>query len=135
VYVGSRTLRGSAGRLRRHVNLYESLPDELTDRIIDFLHSDEDALSSCSLVCKAWLPSNRYHYSLYISPRNVDYLVELLATPTLTIGKHAHYLEIGKIGHSKGYRRPIPALLGPWYSRLGMKNLPRVFALKDRTRL
>jgi hypothetical protein len=37
------------------------LPAELMDRIIDFLHSDKRTLSACSLVCKSWVPSSRYH--------------------------------------------------------------------------
>ncbi|KAF7299666.1 hypothetical protein HMN09_00972000 [Mycena chlorophos] len=38
-----------------------SLPQELHDYIIDFLHLQRQSLCSCSLVCKAWLPSSRYH--------------------------------------------------------------------------
>jgi hypothetical protein len=36
-------------------------PAELTDRIIDFLHSDKRALAACSLVCKSWIPASRCH--------------------------------------------------------------------------
>ncbi|OCH87681.1 hypothetical protein OBBRIDRAFT_735766, partial [Obba rivulosa] len=38
-----------------------NLPPELTDRIIDFLHDDTEALKSCSTVCHFWTPSTRYH--------------------------------------------------------------------------
>ncbi|KAI1787329.1 hypothetical protein LXA43DRAFT_844823, partial [Ganoderma leucocontextum] len=37
------------------------LPPELTDRVIDFLHDDHLALSSCSLTCSSWLPTSRLH--------------------------------------------------------------------------
>ena len=37
------------------------LPNEILDIIIDFLHDDQDALQTCSLVCKSWLPSTRFH--------------------------------------------------------------------------
>jgi ankyrin repeat protein len=37
------------------------LPNELQDMIIDFLHDDQDALRTCSLVCKSWIPSARLH--------------------------------------------------------------------------
>ncbi|KAJ7664698.1 hypothetical protein B0H17DRAFT_1019602, partial [Mycena rosella] len=37
------------------------LPLELVDYTIDFAHLDQDTLYACSLVCKAWLPSARYH--------------------------------------------------------------------------
>ncbi len=38
-----------------------SLPHELSDRIVDFLHDDCLALSSCSLTSRSWLPAARYH--------------------------------------------------------------------------
>ncbi|KAJ7774564.1 hypothetical protein DFH07DRAFT_103464 [Mycena maculata] len=38
-----------------------SSPPELTDRVLDFLHSDVAALSACTLVCREWLPSARFH--------------------------------------------------------------------------
>lgn len=37
------------------------LPHELSDHIIDFLHDDHQALSTCGLVCRAWLSAARYH--------------------------------------------------------------------------
>lgn len=37
------------------------LPPELADRTLDFLHEDILALATCSLVCRAWLPSSSYH--------------------------------------------------------------------------
>ncbi|EMD35034.1 hypothetical protein CERSUDRAFT_125022 [Gelatoporia subvermispora B] len=37
------------------------LPPELTDRVIDFLHDDAAVLKACSLVCRSWLPSCRFH--------------------------------------------------------------------------
>lgn len=38
-----------------------ALPQELTDDIIDHLHSDRSSLLNCSLVCKTWTPAARYH--------------------------------------------------------------------------
>lgn len=37
------------------------LPQELIELIIDFAHDDPRTLRSCALVCRAWLPSSRYH--------------------------------------------------------------------------
>ena len=37
------------------------LPPELIDRIIDYLHSDPRSLAACSLVCKLWEPTSRFH--------------------------------------------------------------------------
>ncbi|KAI0087374.1 hypothetical protein BDY19DRAFT_995062 [Irpex rosettiformis] len=39
----------------------DTLPPELGDRVIDFLHDDSRALSACSLTCRSWLPVARYH--------------------------------------------------------------------------
>ncbi|OCH84584.1 hypothetical protein OBBRIDRAFT_741339, partial [Obba rivulosa] len=38
-----------------------TLPPELTDHIIDFLHDDRQALQACALVSRAWLPSAQLH--------------------------------------------------------------------------
>ncbi|KAJ7776446.1 hypothetical protein B0H16DRAFT_1712822 [Mycena metata] len=43
-----------------------ALAPELLDYTIDFLHSDKATLSACSLVCKRWLPSARYHLFSHI---------------------------------------------------------------------
>lgn len=37
------------------------IPPELSDRIIDHLHDDTPTLSACSLTCRSWLPTARYH--------------------------------------------------------------------------
>ncbi|KAI0737169.1 hypothetical protein C8Q80DRAFT_436642 [Daedaleopsis nitida] len=34
---------------------------EVVEHIIDFLHTDPRALSSCALVCRVWLPRSHYH--------------------------------------------------------------------------
>lgn len=38
-----------------------SIPPEITDRIIDYLHDDKAALARCSLVSSIWFTSSRYH--------------------------------------------------------------------------
>jgi hypothetical protein len=37
------------------------LPAELLDNIVDHLHDTEDALRSCCLVSKSWIPRTRRH--------------------------------------------------------------------------
>ena len=37
------------------------LPEELLDHIVDLLHDDSDALQSCCLVAKSWIPRTRKH--------------------------------------------------------------------------
>ncbi|EMD31055.1 hypothetical protein CERSUDRAFT_78473 [Gelatoporia subvermispora B] len=63
---GSVTHRGSRDVIIRSHNgtqlsINDALPPELTDRIIDCLHDECDALKSCSLTCRAWLPTARLH--------------------------------------------------------------------------
>lgn len=38
-----------------------NVPPELSDRIIDYLHDDEHALSACGLTCRSWLPRVRFN--------------------------------------------------------------------------
>ncbi|KAL4252739.1 hypothetical protein ABKN59_004039 [Abortiporus biennis] len=38
-----------------------TLPAELIDYTIDFLHDDSQSLKACALTCKAWLASSRFH--------------------------------------------------------------------------
>ena len=35
------------------------LPEELLDRVVDFLHDTEDVLRNCCLVSKLWIPRTR----------------------------------------------------------------------------
>ncbi|KAJ7704024.1 hypothetical protein B0H17DRAFT_1326736 [Mycena rosella] len=60
-----------------------NFPQELIDRILDDLHDDEPSLVQCSLVCRAWLPTTRYHLfsdlMLERQPSKDTALLELLA--------------------------------------------------------
>lgn len=75
--------------LRVHSNAYSSIPPELSDRVLDFLHNDEETLKSCSLVCKSWLPASRYHLwyrtTLRFAGREEkDYAQFLKSSPVIT---------------------------------------------------
>ncbi|KAI0695450.1 hypothetical protein BC835DRAFT_1306006 [Cytidiella melzeri] len=62
------------------------IPPELSDRIIDYLRDDACALSTCSLICKTWLPRTRYNRfnTLVIDARSGGGLLPLLArTPAI----------------------------------------------------
>ncbi|KAI1791714.1 hypothetical protein LXA43DRAFT_920061 [Ganoderma leucocontextum] len=48
------------------------LPPELCDQTIDHLWDDLDALRACSLTCKDWLPSSRYHLFRNVRLRHSD---------------------------------------------------------------
>src|SRR5271170_2648382 len=72
--------------------LMPRLPAELTDRVIDHLHSDRLTLARCSLVCKTWLPASRYHLfntAIRLTKSNINSFVELLDSPTSTFFGHA----------------------------------------------
>lgn len=39
----------------------DTLPQEMTDRILDFLFDDRKALNMCGQVCSYWVSGSRYH--------------------------------------------------------------------------
>lgn len=49
------------------------LPPELYDRILDHLHDDPRALSACSLTCRSWLPTSRFHLFQGVRIHSFDY--------------------------------------------------------------
>jgi hypothetical protein len=42
-------------------NSARAVPQELAERIIDYIHDDPPALRSCALVCHSWLKHSRIH--------------------------------------------------------------------------
>jgi len=64
-----------------------SIPNEIQDRILDFLHDSKPALKACALVCKAWLPTSRYHLApvIRLTPNRVDYIMKIFKNPNCTI--------------------------------------------------
>jgi len=44
-----------------------SIPQEIIDQFIDYLYDDREALMTCALVCRAWVPSSRYHLFGHVS--------------------------------------------------------------------
>jgi len=64
-----------------------SIPNEIQDRILDFLHDSKPALRACALVCKTWLPTSRYHlfHVILVTSRTVDYLMDIFENPNCTI--------------------------------------------------
>jgi hypothetical protein len=73
-----------------------TLPFELTDRIIDFLHSDRQALITCAQVCRNWIPSSRYHLceTLHFSSHKTTAFISLLRSNASTIEKYARTLRL-----------------------------------------
>lgn len=79
-----------------------TIPSELVQIILDFLHSDRPSLYSSSLVCHDWVPTTRYHLFHRLSllryrsrrrPRdNVDVFLVLVRSPYCTILPSVHCL-------------------------------------------
>ncbi|KAF7309049.1 hypothetical protein MKEN_01106500 [Mycena kentingensis (nom. inval.)] len=70
-----------------------TLPSELIDHTIDFLHSDPFSLRACSLVCWSWVPAARFHTFEHVALRRrwrrmlqtqYDAFLALLAAPKCT---------------------------------------------------
>src|ERR1700722_16931617 len=61
------------------------LPSEIQDRIIDFLHDSKSTLLACALVCRAWVPTSRFHGEILVTATNVDVITETLKEPNCTI--------------------------------------------------
>ena len=83
------------------------LPPELTDHIIDFLHSNRQALATCAQVHRSWIPSSRLHLCevLNLTCRNISTFINLLYSNDSTIEKYAYTL---RISSWKPYARLAP---------------------------
>ncbi|KAJ7090894.1 hypothetical protein B0H15DRAFT_248954 [Mycena belliarum] len=69
--------------------LAQDLPPEVVDFIMDGNRGNRKTLSSCALVCKAWLPSSRYclfsEFDIYVGPTHGASFLKLLSNPSCTI--------------------------------------------------
>lgn len=77
-----------------------SVPNELTDYILDFLHGDRRTLKACSLTRRSWYPTSRYHLyrRVYLaSPSACKTFLQLLQSNTSRhLGQFTRYLSISK---------------------------------------
>jgi hypothetical protein len=64
-----------------------SIPLEIVDIVLDYLHQDLETVSACSLVCKSWFPSARYHLfaDTNLDDENAYSFVRLLHTEYSTV--------------------------------------------------
>lgn len=81
------------------------VPNELADYILDFLHDDRNALKACSLTCRIWYPTARYHLYRQVhltSPAACERFYQLLQSEeTYHLGQFTRYLHISKaIAHT-----------------------------------
>jgi hypothetical protein len=93
-----------------------TIPQEMVDKFIDHLYDNRSALKSCALVCRAWVPSSRYHLfsSLSFSPLSYGpsfpHLIGHLDHPLCTFASSIRKLFI--IASTDG-GRPMPFWLDP----------------------
>ena len=82
-----------------------AIPNELVDYILDFLHADRKTLKACSLTCRVWYPTARYHLYRQVhltSPVACETFYQLLQSEeTHHLGQFTRYLHISKaIAHA-----------------------------------
>lgn len=72
-------------------------PSETTDSIIDHLYYDKQSLFACSLTCRTWLPSSRYHLfsKVILHPKNIESFSEILENPSNNVALVVQHLTIG----------------------------------------
>ena len=69
-----------------------TLPNEVQDRILDFLHDDKPTLEACALVCRAWVPTSRFHLfrQIQLYPDTADTAMAIFRNPHCTIRSCFH---------------------------------------------
>jgi hypothetical protein len=99
------------------------IPLELWDWIIDHLHDDERALSTCGLVCRSWISSSRFHLFRTIQLSKFDIKTSLaLCAPGSTIPPYVRALEM--------FENDAPTKWhSPWVSN-ALQKMPRLGALE-----
>jgi len=77
-----------------------TVPPELSDYIVDYLHDDPRSLAACCLTCRDWLPSARYHLFSSIvlhSAQSCEAFARLLE-PSPHLGFYVRELNLTKLG-------------------------------------
>ncbi|RDB29986.1 hypothetical protein Hypma_013825 [Hypsizygus marmoreus] len=80
---------------------------EIYDLIIDFLYSDLQALSTCALVCKAWLPASRLHLFCHLELAQLNFrrFLDLLKSPDFSAHVRARTNKMTMVQHTGSYKR------------------------------
>src|ERR1700722_12374878 len=81
--------------MQSHYLLQDAISNEIQDRILDFLHDSKPTLMACALVCRAWVPTSRYHlfHDIQLHVDGSDTTAKLFKNPNCTILSCVH-LEI-----------------------------------------
>lgn len=94
------------------------VPPEICDYVIDHLHNDKKSLQACSLTCRDWVPTSRYHLHCEVYLHNLGLFTAfrrlLQASPLL--GPYIRALRIGNLekvsrGDLARTRESLPAIL------------------------
>ncbi|RDB30053.1 hypothetical protein Hypma_013885 [Hypsizygus marmoreus] len=80
---------------RHTMSPIHSLPLELIDIIIDHAHDNPPLLAACSLVCKAWFPTSRYHLfeNATLNADNAYPFIKLLNSDSPTVIPYIRRIE------------------------------------------
>lgn len=104
-----------------------NIPPELSDHIIDFLHDDRRALKACSLTCRTWYPTSRYHLWRKVHLHSLEgcqtFTQILQSSPYL--GQFARYLNMCNIAPNNSKHPGDASELASLWPRI-LPALPRV---------
>jgi len=72
------------------------LPEELLDHVVDFLHYKEDALVSCCLISKSWIPRVRKHLfaDVWFESGDLEVWKKMFPDPSTSPGRYTKTLTI-----------------------------------------
>ena len=88
---------------------HPALPWEITDGIIDQLHSDWNVLRICSTVCSGWLVRSRYHLfsTVQLWPWRAHRFFELAKSPSCTFTHHIRRIEFDDLREKERTRQDV----------------------------
>ena len=76
-----------------------TVPPEICDYVIDYLHNDKNTLKACSLTCRDWVPTSRYHlhYEVYLHKPELFTAFKRLLQASPLLGPYIRALRIGRL--------------------------------------
>ncbi|KZT72772.1 hypothetical protein DAEQUDRAFT_808758 [Daedalea quercina L-15889] len=95
------------------------VPPELCDYIIDYLHKDRKSLEACTLTCREWVPTSRYHLycDVFLHKPKLFPAFKRLLTASPLLGSYVRVLRISKLDKASQadlmmVEELLPAILG-----------------------
>lgn len=113
--------------------LSDNIPQEIFERFIDHLHEDTHTLSTCSIVCQAWLPASRYHLfgPLVVRPVRLNLGWSLDINCSVALHKRSCIL----YGNKKGVYWSEPGQKLAPVQVLSLPNVSQIDVLEDHNLL